>query len=366
MRINLYEPWLKFTAGHFLEYARNFSRALKRYDPTITVYGGRGINDAVVESLRSLDVHCEGIFSYDPRQMSGENASSPSFMEEACRSIARDIAASREAELFVFPTLTPEILGAYVQLTSPPRMSGTTQFHPSSNHVLGGKVWAESCRTIKERSLKANIFAIDARIGAVVQSFSADFPIRSIAVPHDGKPRGAKSGQLRRIGFFGVQRPERGNAMIAPLVNQLLSRGFEIVLQNSNLLPRDATVPPIRNLIRLDYVEDIAAEIAQCDMVINALHPAAYAQKTSGIVFDCIASAVPVITPAGTLPALIVQDYARTSRTLYTEFSVAGILRTLDYLSANYSGIAACFATAARDWALHHGVRKHIESLLEA
>ncbi len=85
---------------------------------------------------------------------------------------------------------------------------------------------------------------------------------------------------MRRIGFFGQQRGEKGVGILPPLVELLLDAGYEVVLHDSKGR-LDIGVRP--NLTTLGYLDDIVQEIARCDLVVTPYDPVQYHFRLSGI-----------------------------------------------------------------------------------
>jgi len=182
---------------------------------------------------------------------------------------------------------------------------------------------------------------------------------------------------MRRIGFFGHQRAERGVDLIPELVTALLARGFEVVVQDSSdrrcgkgavsrllSLWRSSFLPHIlckhreskgdnARLTHLAYIEDFAAELSHCDLVIWPSRAEAYSQSLSGVVSECIATGVPIVVPAGCLPAQIAARYG--CGVVFHDYSCVAIIAAVEEAARNFADLTARSRAAATAWHSQNG-----------
>ena len=234
---------------------------------------------------------------------------------------AADLAGLPPADLWFWPTLVPYQFLAALEPRRPVRQ-------------LGGiwslsRRWADAARQVAEAEIQVPI-TVGAYDELLCQAYRNFWPglsaIVTLPCPHDGAPNDRQPTALRRIGFFGHQRPARGLDFLPPLVSVLLDRGFEVVVQDSGgAISRWGDSP---QLSVLPFVSDFSANIARCDLVIWHSRIEFYQLAYSGIVSECIASGVPVILPAGCLPADVAARFG--AGVFFHEFSKEAILEALD------------------------------------
>lgn len=354
MQVNICEPRLRYTGGHFLEYCRNLSRALKQAGADVHVYAAQAVEPAVVASLAQLGIVCHGIFRSSIDDMDESQKSSHAYLLDLSTSLAVDMYKARKPDLWFIPTLMPEMLHAYARLENPVPMTGIVMVHPSRRHAYGGRLWFDACQKLARHNQSVKLLSIDDHIAAVVATMSCGLPIETAPMPQDGMPLTSPRQELRRIGFFGYQRNERGARLIPEIISHLLSRNFDVVMQDSNQ-QEPFTLRPHPRLHKLGYVENFAEAISQCDAVLNPINAVSYATMASAVVFDCLASGVPVVLPAGCLPAMHVMQYTGMTSTLYPVSTLPAIAATIDMLQNNMPEVSSGFQGGARKWAARHG-----------
>jgi hypothetical protein len=166
---------------------------------------------------------------------------------------------------------------------------------------------------------------------------------------------------LKRIGFFGHQREEKGSSIVEPLLSRLVQDGYRITFHNSF---HQIESPEIPGVDLLEFVEDIAASIAECDLVVLPYDVANYRARGSGILMECIALGVPVTAPVGTLPGRIVEQFGLGA--LFTQTTPAPIYRAIKITERNYALFAANAYAAAGRFSERNGVAHFASALLAA
>lgn len=354
MRVNICEPRLRYTGGHFLEYCRNLSGALKQAGADVHVYAAQAVDPAVIASLAQMGVPCHGIFRSCIDDMQEDQKSSRQYILDLSMSQAMDMHKARRPDLWFIPTLMPEMLHAYARLENAAPMTGIVMVHPSRRHAYGARLWFDACQKIATHNLPVKLLSIDDHIGAVVATMSCGLPIKTAPMPQDGVAFTSPRHELRRIGFFGYQRNERGAGLIPAIVSHLLSQDFEVVMQDSNQ-HGPFSLQPHPRLHRLGYVENFAEAISQCDAVLNPITAISYATMASAVVFDCLASGIPVVLPAGCLPAIHVMQYTGLTSTLYPMSTLPAIATTIAMLQNNMHAVSIGFQAGAKMWAARNG-----------
>jgi glycosyltransferase involved in cell wall biosynthesis len=179
-------------------------------------------------------------------------------------------------------------------------------------------------------------------------------------MPSDGVRRQAWNRAPGRIGFFGEQRHERGGHLVFALAERLLGAGYQVVIQDSGgYLSIAGDAPP--NLTVLGFVDDLAAEIARCDLVIWPSDPERYRGRSSTVVAEAIASGVPLAMPRNCRPAEMVG--AIGSGAFFDGLSVGAVLGAIGRAVRDYPLLAAAAAAGAERWAETEGNR-HLAALI--
>jgi hypothetical protein len=139
----------------------------------------------------------------------------------------------------------------------------------------------------------------------------------------------------------------------------LLRDGYEVVLQDSGNL---VNTPPMPRLTKLGYVPSVAEEISKCDLVVASNDPVAYRARGSGIVWDSIASGVPVIVPAGTEGGSLVESTGAGK--LSASSSAEHVYRSILEARGDYGTIAKAAFEASRQWQVRNGISHFVSAML--
>ena len=263
----------------------------------------------------------------------------------AASDTAEDLADLPPADLWFWPTLSAYQLAAACAACAAGRVPqiGGAWWLPPFQHQAGVSVWAESARRIGREHLPIKVGFYDEELCRRASSFSEGLALECLPCPHDGADGVRDRSRVRRIGFFGHQRPARGRDLLRELVPILSAKGFEVVVQDSGGGDRYG-----EKALVLPFVEDFAAELARCDAVIWPSLPEAYACSFSGVVSECIASGVPVIMPSGCVPADMAARFDCVH--YFHEHSCGGVMEALERLTGDLAATLARCEAARRAW----------------
>jgi len=146
-----------------------------------------------------------------------------------------------------------------------------------------------------------------------------------------------------------------------PLLSRLVGEGYRITFQNSD---RDCPLPDVPGVDLLQYVEDIAVPIAECDLVVLPYDVQQYRARGSGILMECLALGIPVTAPVGTLPGRIVERMGVGP--LFTANGANLIYQAIKAAERNYAAFAANAHRAAGEFCKRNGVAPFASALLAA
>ena len=350
MKVCLLDPGLRGLMGHHFDLDLRLVRAFGRRGHEVTVHGFAEPRQGLVAMAKNagMTIHPTfRVFPYSARP--GGDSGMGAYLGRAA-AIADDLARVSPADLWFWPTLTPDQLLAATSRPGPARQLGGLWFAPRFPLQIGARGWAVAARRMTAGRGSVILGAYDESLCEVYRTFTPGLPVDRLPCPHDGGRNDRRPTELRRIGFFGHQRPTRGLDLIPPLVAALLDRGFEVVLQDSGRALPESHHP---RLVALPYVLDFAVEIARCDLVIWPSFHEAYLHSFSGVVSECIATGVPVVQPSGCLPAGVAARFG--CGMFFHEFSVEGILEAVDEAAGDFPALAARARAAATAWSAVNG-----------
>lgn len=360
-RISLLDPGLISAAGHHLEWDLRVVDELTSLGHQVEVFAHARADRQVVESFsgRAKLLPLFTVNPYiDPRLIDPVAGELAVFLGGSSV-LAQELARIGECDLWLWPSLFAPQLFACSKVAREVRISGCIHVEPSYGADNGRMWWRYAFLMAQRARLRLNVGVTGPLLQKEYAPLTAEGRIDCFPVAHDGAPIGTCKTGLTRIGFFGSQRPEKGAAMLAELASRLLREGFEVVLHDSRGLVRAESSP---RLTVLGYVPSLVEEIARCDVVVVPYEPAAYRWKGSGIVWDAIASGIPVIVPSGTAPGLLVEETG-AGKTVDV-LSIDAIFRAIDDVRQNYERISLAAFEASRRWRTTQGTKAAVAAIL--
>lgn len=361
MLINILDPGLSIVGGHHLEWDMSIAAELVAQGHEVTVYSHIGI---VPDARAAFDrrIELQPLFRnhayVHPLQLDAVAGELVWFVDIAML-LAEDLRAVAQADLWLWPSLFQAQLYACALLKSGPSISGCIHTEPTFMSSQGKAFWRYAFIKASQAGLKMNLGVP----GPVLQQeygelFGNNQLVQLLPLPNRGCPAYGPRTGLKTIGFFGHQRPEKGAQLAPPLVSILLQEGYQVVVHDSGNLFGSATAP---GLTRIGYVPDLAAEIAKCDLAVLPYDANAYRSRESAIVWDALASGIPVVVPNGTAPALRVLTSGAGK--VFHFPTVDSIHRAIVEAKMDYPQIAAAAFRASQQWARTEGVAKLANAL---
>ena len=361
MRISLLDPALVSLAGHHLEWNLKIVDELTSLGHQVAVFADASVDRTVVESFsgRASVSPLFKVFPYtNPRTIDPIAGELVCFLDGAA-ALAADLRQIGECDLWFWPSLFAPQLYACSLAAPAARIAGCIHVDPGFKNVHGRMWWRYAFLVAQSTSLRTNIGVTGPLLQKEYAPLTATGRIECCPVAYDGAPTGTRKTGVARIGFFGHQRRNKGVTLIPELVPRLLRDGFQVVVHDSGNKLRVGSAP---GLTVLGYLPSLAEEIAKCDLVILPIDPTAYRSMGSGIVWDAIASGVPVIVPSGTAPGLLVEETGAGKLT--SAISVDAICRAIIDVQQNYEQISVAAFEASRRWHTTQGVKLHVAAML--
>ncbi|MDD2663737.1 MAG: glycosyltransferase [Dechloromonas sp.] len=381
MKISLLDPGLKSVVGHHFDLDLRLARVLAQRGHEVSVHGSRDLAPTLVAKAAEVGMELHASFSIPtyrrlPAEKKAANGlrgllrrpqAQPSAIDiyrSWARQTAEELAVIPEADLWFWPTLASYQFDAATLPQRGIRQAGGLWWQPRFPVEIGARSWQQTARRAAGAAPQFVVGAYDEAIARAYRSFSPQLEMHRLPCPHDGAVNLRQPAELKRIGFFGHQRLDRGIDLVPGLVNALLDRGFEIVLQDSSQTLRGKVDDP--RLEILPFIDDFPALVARCDAVIWPSRWEAYQQNCSGVVSECIATGVPVILPAGCLPAEVAARF--NCGIFFCDYSSEAILEAVDALTAGFATAWAAAQAARQAWRAENGTERlacWLEHLIE-
>ena len=357
------DPGLSRFAGHHFDIDLKVAQRLVADGHDVCVYARKGA-DAEVMTLLEAVAPTRQLFrmgAYDDPKRLDPIAGDLLLYERATTVLAEDLAQAREADLWLWPSIFASHLNACAAARRGVPVAGCVHTEPEpSVGSISPLLWRHAFLNAKRRGLPLRIGGIEPEHRHAYLPLTAEERFETLPIPHEGKPVAEPRAALRTIGFLGHQRGEKGAGMVPELARLLIEDGFRVVAQDSGGKLR---IPDHPSVVKLGYVKDITDAILQCDLVVLPYTPQRYRIKGSGILWESLASGIPVVAPFATAPGNWIEQTG--AGTLFTHGTEESIREAVLRARANYPQIAAAAFAASREWPRTHGVGHFIREMIK-
>lgn len=364
MKINILDAGLCYRVGHHHDYDLKLLKHYAQAGHDVHVYGHAGMSEEVANEFREFGgvTRLFGTHPYKgPDEYDWYAGEIVQYRRESA-SIAEELRSVREADIWIWPTLRAQEIDACATRGVKVSMVGCVYWEPGvESRSIGAMLWRDALLSAQETKLPFTLASVEAELRHRFMPILANG--RFVVVPHPvgGPPIPQAKTTLKRIGFFGHQRAEKGLEMVEPLLSRLVGEGYQITFQNSD---RDCPVPKVPGVELLEYVEDIAVPIAECDLVVLPYDVHQYRARGSGILMECLALGIPVTAPVGTLPGRTIERVGVGP--LFTANSEGPIYQAIKAAERNYPTFAANAHRTAQQFCRRNGVAHFASALLAA
>jgi hypothetical protein len=364
MKINILDAGLCYQVGHHYDYDLKLAKHYAQAGHDVHVYGHAGMSPEVREEFGRLG----GVSSlfrthpYRPAEEFDWYAGEVVKYGRESAIIAEDLRSVRGAGIWIWPTMIAQQLKACAMVAPKAAVVGCVYWEPGVEaRSVEAMLWRDALLSAEEAGLRFTLASVEAELRHRFMPIVPNGRFAILPHPVDGPPLPEAKTGLKRIGFFGHQRAEKGLSMMEPLLTRLVSDGYQITFHNSD---KDLPVPNVPGVDMLDYVEDIAVPIAACDLIALPYDVQQYRARGSGILMECLALGVPVTAPVGTLPGRIVERFGLGP--LFPANSEQPIYQAIKAAERNYAAYAANAHRAAGEFCKWNGVARFASALLAA
>jgi hypothetical protein len=362
MRIHLLDPGLKVLAGHHFDLDQGLSRYLVEQGHDLHVYAHIGATQQVQTAVQAVapitPLFRSGPY-VDPRQQDPYAGEFVTYQTQS-RLLAEDLVKLPDADIWVWPTLTAAQLHASATRNTGAGLAGCVHMPVVSDEYPQGQCWwRDAFLTAQRAGVQLNLGAIEPEHRYEYLPLMPDSRFSVFPSYFEGVAPQIPRKQLRKIGFFGNQRGEKGAALIMDILGPLLSAGYQVVVHDSGGMLRFENRP---GLTMLGFVDDLHQEIAQCDLIVLPYQPDRYKSKASGIMMDAIASGIPTVVPFGT--ALGRWSDRTGAGTQFVQLQTTDIIAAINAARSRYDTIAQSAYDAAIAWQKNHGMARFAQAML--
>jgi hypothetical protein len=364
MKINILDAGLCYQVGHHYDYDLKLAKHYAQAGHDVHVYGHAGMSPEVVEEFQRLG-GVDKLFRahpYIPPEEFDWFAGEIVRHGRESRIIAEDLRSVRDADIWLWPTMIAQQLNASAMVAPKAAIVGCVYWEPGVEaRSVEAMLWRDALLSAEQAGLRFTLASVESELRHRFMPIVGSGRFAIIPHPVDGPPIAEAKTELKRIGFFGHQRAEKGLGMMKPLLTRLVSDGYQITFHNSD---KDLPAPSVPGVDVLEYVEDIAVPIAACDLVVLPYDVQQYRARGSGILMECIALGVPVTAPVGTLPGRIIERLGVGP--LFAATNAQLIYQAIKAAERNYQSYAANAHRAAGEFCKRNGVARFASALLAA
>ncbi len=364
MKINILDAGLRDRAGHHFDYDLKLARHYADAGHDVHVYGFAGMADEVDDAFQKFGAVTRLISIYQYQKPSrydwyaGELAQ---FGSESA-SITEDLSSVRQADVWIWPSLRAQEVAACISRGVDVPMVGCLHADPGvESRSFQAMLWRGVFLSARSTKLQLTLASAEAELRHRFMPIFDDSKFVIVPHPVDGPPIPAPKSALKRIGFFGHQREEKGHAMMNTLLSRLAEDGYAMTFQDSS---RDGQAPDVPGVDPLGYVEDLTAAIAECDLVVLPYDVERYYARGSGILAECLALGIPVTAPVGTLPGRTIERFGVGP--LFIANRADAIHKTIKAADRNYPVFAANAHRTAQQFSKSNGSARFASALLAA
>lgn len=361
MKINVIDPGFFGPGGHHFEINRGICEQYISQGHGVCLYTHRSLPVSVENNLRSI-VEVKPIFSISPYKKSREIdpiAGEFIFFQRQVNQLSKEFQLVRSADVSVFPTLFPAQLVAYSSLHPDSALSGCIHDVPEARGDEGAIYWRYAFIQADKRNVQKRLGVLEPELKYRYQPLLNGLgQIEELPIPFDGMPIESKKVELKRIGFFGHQRPGKDQLAPMPIATRLAEMGFEIIVQ-STTGKNAGSDPKIRTM---GYVENLAEAIAQCDLVIVPYSAEKYRFKGSGILWEALASGVPVLAPYGSAPGRWIEKSGAGG--VFLDHSADSIVTAVRLIQEDFGVVSEKAHQFAKIWPEKHGIARFSRHLI--
>lgn len=353
MRISIMDPGLANRIGHHFDQDFRVARALRAQGHAIEVHATANASPELVNAFAGLGATLHCTFRAGSYHRPTAEEDTWDHWLKRCAVTCDDLAELAPTDVAFWPSLTPIHFLASVRFAYGTHIIGGLDGHINFATPMGAELLCSGREMAQELDGRLELGAYDRFIADAYRPVLAGLAIARLPVPYDGCPS-PPSKTIRRVGFFGHQRGERGANLIPEIGDGLVQRGLKMTIQDSSA--RIAMKRPHPDISILGFVDDFAQELAACDLIVWPSNPEHYAVRSSGIVWEAIASGRPVVVPSGCLPAQIALHHG--AATFFHQPTASSVLRGIDEAIANYPALARRAEDQARRWQATEGTAR--------
>lgn len=187
--------------------------------------------------------------------------------------------------------------------------------------------------------------------------------------------RRCRRGDRLTLGIIGQQRAEKGVNLLPGLIRTLLHADstLDFLVHDGDETERPIAIE-LRRLAeeegRVEYLQRSADPalwrdlLDRIDLMVLPYDPARYRASYSAVAVEAVSAGIPLVVPAGTTLARVVQDY-QGSTAGFESWDARAIATAIGHVVREFDDIAATAHVGAGDWNRCNGASAFVDRLLD-
>jgi glycosyltransferase involved in cell wall biosynthesis len=358
MKINLIDPGLSNKAGHHRDVDLKVAIELINLGHDVTIFSHE---DFTQDEAINKKIEINPIFSIQPYSNLKKDPFTGEIDEFNILSniYSQELQRVPSADLFIVPTMFSFLLNAFAIAKIQIPIAACIHFAPDFFNIRTGEFrWRRAFQNAKD-SLVMNLGGLERATFCDYLPLTFNKKFNIFPIPYDGNQLHEEKNKIETVGFFGHQRDEKGRKLLKPLINFLASKNINVVIHDSSSRIKF----DLPNVKHLGFVENLANEISQCDLVVLPYKKEEYRQKGSGILYQALASGIPVLVPFNTTLAAHVEE--TESGIVFFDHNPKSIIEAFLIAENRYKEISENASIAAQNWSQKHGIINFVKSFIE-
>lgn len=362
MKINVLDTGLGAKGGHHFDFDRTLMRNLAQAGHEVHFYGYVGMSKKVVADLSAHGSVTKLLRPYQHgalEPLEHYALKLDTFLRKS-QMLAEDLREVGEADLWIWPSMQAfDLQGTALSGTSA-AVVGCIHSDPGiETSTIMAMTWRIAFLTAQRNGVRFTPGSVERELRHRFTPILPDGKFIVLPHPYDGPMIAEPKTELKRIGFFGHQRIERGVELVVPLAKALVAEKFEVMVHDSSSDEHGLDLPGVE---RLRFVDDLAGPISSCDLVVLPYGIEQYRRKGSGILGQCMAIGIPVVGPLGTMPGRTIEQYGMGP--LFPQLTAQSIYDTIKFARRNYAGFAQGAFQVAKQFSRQNGSARFAEAFI--
>lgn len=364
MKINILDAGLYEKAGHHFDHNRNLAAYLSAEGHEVTTYGAATMRTETIEALEPFGPVSKLFRAphYGHPARFDYFAGELYMFDQQVSLTVEDLRSVGQADAWLWPSMRANQLYACARAGAKVPVVGCIHEDPGvEERSIAAKLWRLSFLTAQREGLPYRIGSVEPELRHRFMEILADKRFAIFPHPYNVTPISKPKDRLAKIGFFGHHRSDKGIRLLGALAMRLAQDGYRVVFQDSSDLRRNL---PHENIELLDFVDDMSAPIAECDLVVLPYDVEGYTNKGSGILAICMMLGVPVIGPVGTIPGRTIERFRVGP--LFPKTQADAIYATIKVVEAHFMRFATQAFEVSRSFAQRNGVENYVKTVMQS